>query len=276
VPAPELLAAVREVLAEHPGWGHRKVWATLRRRGSSASWRRVAELRRANGEMQATYASRTAPRRPGPVVVPEPNRRFATDLTTVWTRQDGLVAVALTVDCGCRSVLDVTATKSRPPGVRESKLRSHERKAAHQPMAAASYDLLVDGETRGNGGSGRVVHERPDDPRPKGQVGWTRLAPGKSTRASMHPLGEWPDGGVSRSGAIHGPKISTGAIVSTRWGTGHTPGRSWRPRGTESCGAARPRDGGQSGGGCGGARRGGSACVCGPRVSGASCDDIAV
>jgi putative transposase len=116
VSAPELLAAVREVLAEHPGWGHRKVWATLRRRGRCASRRRVAELMHANGEMQAAHAPRTAPRRPGAVVVPEPNRRFATDLTTVWTRKDGLVAVALTVDCGCLSVLDVTATKSQASG----------------------------------------------------------------------------------------------------------------------------------------------------------------
>lgn len=29
---------------------------------------------------------------PGHVVVPEPNRRLATDLTTVWTRRDGVVA----------------------------------------------------------------------------------------------------------------------------------------------------------------------------------------
>lgn len=113
VPAPELLAEVRQVLADHPAWGHRKVWATLRRRGIVASRRRIAELMRANGEMQEANAPRSTPRRPGHVVVPEPNRRFATDLTTVWTRQDGLVAVVLTVDCGCRSVLDVTATKSQ-------------------------------------------------------------------------------------------------------------------------------------------------------------------
>ena len=37
----------------------------------------------------------------------------ATDLTTVWTRDEGLVAIVLTVDCGCRSVLDVRAMKSQ-------------------------------------------------------------------------------------------------------------------------------------------------------------------
>lgn len=116
VPASELLVGVRQVLADQPGWGHRKVWATLRRRGMLASRRRIAELMRANGEMQAAHAPRSTPRGPGHVVVPEPNRRFATDLTTVWTRRDGLVAVVLTVDCGCRSVLDVTATRSQASG----------------------------------------------------------------------------------------------------------------------------------------------------------------
>ncbi len=33
VPPPELVAAIRAVLDQQPGWGHRKVWATLRRRG---------------------------------------------------------------------------------------------------------------------------------------------------------------------------------------------------------------------------------------------------
>jgi transposase InsO family protein len=40
----------------------------------------------------------------------------ATDLTTAVTRRDGLVAVVVTVDCGCRSMLDATATKSQESG----------------------------------------------------------------------------------------------------------------------------------------------------------------
>lgn len=116
VPASELLEAIRKVLGEHPAWGHRKVWATLRRQGMHVGRRRVAEVMKANGEMQEAHAPRGVRRPRGHVVVPEPNRRFATDLTTVWTRLDGLVAVVLTVDCGCRSVLDVAATKSQESG----------------------------------------------------------------------------------------------------------------------------------------------------------------
>lgn len=112
----ELLTAIRQVLERQPGWGHRKVWATLRRDGLRASRRRIWGVMRANGEVQEAHAPRRVERRRGSVVVPEPNRRFATDLTTVWTRQSGLVAVVLTVDCGCRSVLDVTATKSQESG----------------------------------------------------------------------------------------------------------------------------------------------------------------
>ena len=113
----ELLVAIRAVLKDHASWGHRKVWATLRRQGTRVGRRRVAEVMKANGEMQEANAPRADAVRPrGHVVVPEPNRRFATDLTTVWTRRDGLVAVVLTVDSGCRSVLDVAATKSQESG----------------------------------------------------------------------------------------------------------------------------------------------------------------
>jgi putative transposase len=109
----DLKEKIRLVIDAQPAWGHRKVWATLRRNGTMVGRRRVAEVMSANGDMQAPRERRGPPRRVGQVVVPEPNRRFATDLTTVWTRRDGLIAIALTVDCGCRSVLDVTSTKSQ-------------------------------------------------------------------------------------------------------------------------------------------------------------------
>ncbi len=55
----------------------------------------------------ALAASRPGPRRGAE----EPNRRLATDLTTVWTKEDGLVAVVPVIDCGCRSVLTLGVTK---------------------------------------------------------------------------------------------------------------------------------------------------------------------
>jgi len=47
------------------------------------------------------------------VVLPEPNRRLATECTTVWTAEEGLPALAVTVDCGCRSVRDLTVGMSQ-------------------------------------------------------------------------------------------------------------------------------------------------------------------
>lgn len=112
VSAEAALAAIRGIVDAHRAWGVRKIWATLRRQGLRVGRRRVWALMHANGLVLTPTPREPEPRR-GHVVVPEPNRRLATDLTTVWTRDDGLVAVAITVDCGCRSVLDVTVTKSQ-------------------------------------------------------------------------------------------------------------------------------------------------------------------
>lgn len=117
VAAPTLVAAIKAVIEAQPAWGHRKVWAVLRRprNGSEplkVSRRRVYEVMRAQGWTLPSSPREMATTR-GHVVVPESNRRIAADLTTVWTRNDGVVAVVITVDCGCRSVLDVTATKSQ-------------------------------------------------------------------------------------------------------------------------------------------------------------------
>ena len=113
VPTDILVAAIKAVIDEYPAWGVRKVWATLRRQGLRVSRRRVWKVMKARGwTLPAVCANRKEQPR-GHVAVPYPNRLLATDLTTVQTAQDGTVAVVITVDCGCRSVLDVTATKSQ-------------------------------------------------------------------------------------------------------------------------------------------------------------------
>lgn len=117
VPAEELAAAIKAVVEEFPAWGVRKVWATLRRRGLRVGRRRVHALMRAAGLVlpRASDERREgAPR--GHVVTPLPNRRIAADFTTTNTVADGVVAVVLAVDCGCRSVLDVTVSKSQAAG----------------------------------------------------------------------------------------------------------------------------------------------------------------
>jgi transposase InsO family protein len=111
-----VLLRIREVLGRDTAtaWGVRKVWATLRREGLRVSRRRVHALMRAHGLVLARDSEPGEPAR-GHVVVPEPNRRIATDLTTVWTRRDGVVALVPTIDCGDRTaVIEVTKDQHGP------------------------------------------------------------------------------------------------------------------------------------------------------------------
>lgn len=111
-----VLTRIREVLARDTAvaWGVRKVWATLRRDGLKVSRRRVWAIMRANGLVLARDREPGETPR-GHVVVPEPNRRIATDLTTVWTRRDGVVTLVPTIDCGDRTaVIEVTKDQHGP------------------------------------------------------------------------------------------------------------------------------------------------------------------
>jgi putative transposase len=110
----ELRTAIKEVAKEHPAWGVRKVHARLRRAPYAlcVGRKRVWALMKNMGLCFAPGA-RPAEEPRGQVVVEYPNRRWATDLTTVWTKEDGLVAVMPVIDCGCRSVLELRVTKSQ-------------------------------------------------------------------------------------------------------------------------------------------------------------------
>jgi putative transposase len=109
----ELVPAIREVVREQPAWGVRKVWATVRRRGVIASRKRVWATMHDLKLVLTPASQRADDGTRGHVVVPLSDRRWATDLTTVHTRQDGLVAVVPVVDCGDRVVLGLHATKSQ-------------------------------------------------------------------------------------------------------------------------------------------------------------------
>ena len=114
VPLQTLLYAIEAIVSQQPAWGVRKVWAVLRRQGLRVSRRRVHAVMRA--ENLVLPRDSEGPHEPAPrghVTTPQPNRRIAVDFTTVWTEQDGTVAVVIGVDSGCRSVLDVTVTKSQ-------------------------------------------------------------------------------------------------------------------------------------------------------------------
>lgn len=133
-----VLVKIREVIGREgsEAWGVRKVWATLRREGLRVSRKRVWALMRANGLVMARDREPGETTR-GHVAVPEPNRRIATDLTTTWTKRDGVVAIVPTIDCGCRSMLGMVVTKDQHgPAVLESvqqALRAAFGSPAHVP-----------------------------------------------------------------------------------------------------------------------------------------------
>jgi putative transposase len=108
-----LVEKIRQVVAEFPAWGVRKVWAYLRRLGTVVSRKRVWKRMHALGLTLPPISEREQPLRRGHVAVPDSNRRWATDLTTTWTARDGTVALMPVIDCGDRVVFDVAVTKSQ-------------------------------------------------------------------------------------------------------------------------------------------------------------------
>lgn len=108
-----LIEKIEAVVAEFPAWGVRKVWAYLRRLGVVVSRKRVWKRMKALGLCLPPLSERVEPLRRGHVAVPESNRRWATDLTTVWTALDGTVALVPVIDCGDRVAFAIEVTKSQ-------------------------------------------------------------------------------------------------------------------------------------------------------------------
>lgn len=172
----ELLAALRKMASAHPAWGYRKFWATLRRRGIRVAQRRVYALCKRYGLLLSPDRSRRQPSTRGHVTVPQSNRRWATDLTTVWTAKDGLCAVMVVVDCGDRSVLAVRASKSQ----QSLAVLSPVRAALQQAFGSASqvpdsFELRTDHGPQYTGGDcdamcqhWRVLHTLAPPGRPTG------------------------------------------------------------------------------------------------------------
>lgn len=111
-PAEKLKEAIQRMVDAHPGWGVRKVWAALRRIEIRASQKRIYALMKSMGLTFVAPCQRAKDTN-GHVTVPDSNRRWATDLTTIVTRLDGTVAVMPVIDCGDRFLLDIEVSKSQ-------------------------------------------------------------------------------------------------------------------------------------------------------------------
>jgi putative transposase len=140
-----LVEKIQGVVAEFPAWGVRKVWAYLKRLGVVVSRKRVWKRMKALGLCLPPISGRVEPLRRGQVAVPESNRRWATDLTTVWTAQDGTVALVPVIDCGDRVVFDLEVTKSQEsPAVLAPIERSLEEAFGSPGSVPAGLELRSD------------------------------------------------------------------------------------------------------------------------------------
>jgi len=140
-----LAEKIRAVVAAFPAWGVRKVWAFLRRLGVMVSRKRVWKRMKALGLCLAPLSERSQPLRRGHVAGPESNRRWATGLTTVWTAQEGIVALVPVIDCGDRVVFDIEITKSQEsPAVLAPVARSLEAAFGSPEAVPEGLELRTD------------------------------------------------------------------------------------------------------------------------------------
>ena len=98
----ELVAHIRRLLeaSPFPGEGYRKVWARLRYEGIRTSPRRVLRLMRTHGLLAPTrHGHPHGPKaHDGTIITERVDMMWGTDMTTTFTRQDGQVAIFITVD----------------------------------------------------------------------------------------------------------------------------------------------------------------------------------
>lgn len=139
-----LLAEIENITSEHRALGHRKVWALLRRRKIFVARRRVWKLMH---EAKLTFepsARCYVPQR-GTVAVEEPNRRWSTDMTTVWTRKEGWIAVTPVIDNGCRSVIEIGVSKGQDaPAILAPVERALQRAFGHALAVPEELELRSD------------------------------------------------------------------------------------------------------------------------------------
>jgi putative transposase len=105
---PEVEAAIEHILAGRPAtYGYRRIHALLIREGIRTNPKTVWHLLRRKGWLSSTRSrlERSGRRHEGQGSVPEPNRRWASDITGIvtWNKQKGRLAVI--IDCADRMVL---------------------------------------------------------------------------------------------------------------------------------------------------------------------------
>lgn len=116
---------------------------------------------RAHGLTLEPAAQRESPGRYGHVCVPEPNRRWGTDMTPVWTRRDGVIAVVPTLDYGDRYALALTVSKSQESPAVLGGIEAALRAEFGMPMRVPDgLELRTDHGPQYTGDDARVLCEK--------------------------------------------------------------------------------------------------------------------
>ncbi len=102
---PRVLEQLRRIAFAHPTFGHRRVWAMLRRAGLRVNRKRVHRLMAAEGLLRPAHFPR--PRLPptGRLSAERPNERWYTDLTEVDTTDFGPCPLMAILDACTREVV---------------------------------------------------------------------------------------------------------------------------------------------------------------------------
>jgi len=101
-------AAIKQIIRERPAtYGYRRIWGMLTREGIRVDPKTVWGIMRRRGWLSSVrnHTLRIGRRHEGQVSVPEPNRRWASDITSIkaWNGEKGRLAII--IDCADRSVL---------------------------------------------------------------------------------------------------------------------------------------------------------------------------
>lgn len=105
---PEVEAAIEHLLAERPAtYGYRRIHALLIRDGIRTNPKTVWRILRRKGWLSSTRSrlGRVPRRHEGQVSVPEPNRRWASDITGIVAANKEKGRLAVIIDCADRMVL---------------------------------------------------------------------------------------------------------------------------------------------------------------------------
>jgi len=145
---PDVEATIQQILLERPAtYGYRRILGMLTRRGLHTNWKTVWRILRRRGWLSSTRQRTLRPGRlhEGQVSVPEPNRRWASDITSIkaWNGEKGRLAVI--VDCADRSVVAWRWARRLPSQELQEMVREAVfRRFGHDPAQARGLEFLSD------------------------------------------------------------------------------------------------------------------------------------